>query len=318
MISLEEAAALLREHDDILLIAHVFPDGDTLGSCFALCHALQATGKRARVSCCHPIPEMYDYMREGLDEADFEEKYLVTVDVADLTLMGVDETSYGHMIDLCIDHHARNRVEVEQKYVRASAAACSEIIFDLIGLLNVKITPVIAACLYTGISTDTGCFRYSNVTPNTHAVAAELMKQEYDFAYLNRILFEERSPARIALEAEMFRNLHYYCNNHCAVCVITRQMLQQTGAQESDLDGITGLPRTIRGVQIGICIRECNEDQLKVSVRTNEPYDAAAICSKFGGGGHVRAGGCTIHGKELREVEQEFVRIARRLLESEN
>ncbi|MBQ4082252.1 MAG: bifunctional oligoribonuclease/PAP phosphatase NrnA [Clostridia bacterium] len=314
MISLEQTAKSLLEHDNILLIAHVFPDGDTLGSCLGLCHALQDLGKHVRMTCFHTIPSTFDYLFEGLDQEDFEEQYIVTVDVADLGLIGVGEEKYGHMIDLCIDHHATNRIAIENKYVRPSAAACAEIIFDLIGLLNTPITPVIAACLYTGISTDTGCFRFSNVTGYTHYVASQLMKLDYDFETINRILFEERSRARIELEAALFGSMRYYYQDRCAVAVISQELLQKTGATEADLDGITGLPRTIRGVLVGVTLRECEDGKYKVSVRTHEPYDAAAICAQFGGGGHVRAAGCTVSGKTAQELEQEMLHVIKGVL----
>jgi len=315
MITISEAASLLRNHDKILLLAHIHPDGDTLGSCFALCHALQDIGKRARVKCWHDIPPVYGYMLDGLVEDDFEPEYVVTVDVADLPLLGGGAEVYGGRIDLCIDHHAKSRVIAENNYVRADAAACAEIIYDIIEQLSTTLTPVIAACLYTGIATDTGCFRFSNTTAYTHAVTAKLMELDYDFSEINRLMFDSKTPQRIALEAAVLNNMEYYFDGRCAVSVITLDELHKTGAVEADLDGINALPRTVNGVVIGITVRETSKGVFKVSVRTFAPYDATEICSLFGGGGHIRAGGCTVKAESAETARDMLVKAAGELLE---
>ena len=161
-IDIARAAELLRENDDILVLCHAHPDGDTLGCGYALMHMLQSLGKRCRLECADEIAPKYNFMLEGLaDCGDFEPKFITAVDVADIKLLSdASAEKYGGRVDLCIDHHGSNTEYAKAFCVDASAAACAEMLCPLADELGVEITPAIANCLYTGISTDTGCFKF--------------------------------------------------------------------------------------------------------------------------------------------------------------
>lgn len=293
-IELENAVKLLCSYDNVLILIHHFPDGDTLGCGYALCRALQSLGKKARVECCDKISEHYDYITRSVSEQQFEHEHIVAVDVADNKLLGALNEKYGDKVELCIDHHASNTMYAAQTYVDASAAAACEIIYQVVLALGVKIDKDIANALYTGIATDTGCFKFTNTTERTHIIAAELMKAGADYGEINRIMFDTKSKSRLAVERMVLENIVFSHSDKIALVTISQDMLRKSGAEDGELEGITSLPRTIEGVIIGITLRERKDGKYKVSVRTHAPISASALCARFGGGGHDRAAGCEI------------------------
>lgn len=294
-ITLDEAAKLLLEQDNILILNHAHPDGDTLGSGYALCRALLALGKKAAVLCEDEIPKVFSFVSKGMPAPDFEPDYVVAVDIATVKLMGdcVGER-FGSRVDLCIDHHYTNSMYAENVLLDDTAAAACEIMYKVIRKLGVEITPAMAECLYLGVSTDTGCFRYSNVTSNTLRTAAELMDLGADCARINREVFETKSRPFAALERMALNNVETHYDGLFATVLVTQEMFRESGAMENEFDKIAGIPRQIEGVLVGAAIREQKNGTYKVSVRTNPPMNAAEICGKMNGGGHPAAAGCTL------------------------
>ena len=169
LITVAQAAKELKKADNILILTHAYPDGDTLGSGYALCRALHKMGKSARVECSDIIPDKYRFMFEDMGPAeDFEPEYLCAVDVADSLLLGDKLKTYAESVDLCIDHHGSNTRYAKKLVLIPEYSAAAMIIAEIINALGVKIDSGIAACIYTGIATDTGCFKYSN-THRSHA-----------------------------------------------------------------------------------------------------------------------------------------------------
>lgn len=174
-IDVENCARLLSGQDNILILTHAHPDGDTLGCGFALCRALMKLGKRVRVINDDVIPKKYDYLFNDLCFEEFKEDFIVAVDVATENLLGGLQSAYAGKIDLCIDHHLTNTEYARFLLLRDAPAAC-EIVYDVIHALGAEIDEKIASCLYTGISTDTGCFRYASATAHSYRVAARLIE----------------------------------------------------------------------------------------------------------------------------------------------
>lgn len=285
------AAEILRQRDNFVLLTHASPDGDTLGSAHGLVAALKELGKKAKILCPEEIPQKFNFLKHDTDE-DFEPETVVAVDIADIKLLGSLESVYGQNVDLCIDHHGSNTHYAKSLYFEPDSAAACECVFKVVKELGVEITPYIASCLYLGMSTDTGCFKFSNTTPRTLRFAAELMEKGADYAEINRVMFETKSKERIAMERLVLQNMEFYFDGKCAVLTVTEDMINSTGCDRADLDGITAISRQVEGVFIGATIKEQPDGSFKVSLRTHEPYDAALICSFFGGGGHKRAAGC--------------------------
>ena len=290
MISASAAASFLERSDKFVILTHASPDGDTLGSAYALADALCALNKRVFVVCPDKIPEKFGYLIKEYEA--FEPETVVAVDIADEKLLGSLYDRYSGRVALCIDHHGSNTKYAEMLYLEADAAAACECIYNVINELGTKITPYMASCLYTGIATDTGCFKFSNTTPRSHRYAAELIEKGADYGEINRVMFEVKSRGRIAMERKVLENIEFYYGGRCAVITVTRDMIKETGCPLGDLDGVTAMSRQIEGVQIGVTIKEKPDGKYKVSLRTFEPYNAADICAVFGGGGHVRAAGC--------------------------
>ncbi len=225
--------------------------------------------KRVFVVCPDKIPEKFGYLIKEYEA--FEPETVVAVDIADEKLLGSLYDRYSGRVALCIDHHGSNTKYAEMLYLEADAAAACECIYNVINELGTVITPYMASCLYTGIATDTGCFKFSNTTPRSHRYAAELIEKGADYGEINRVMFEVKSRGRIAMERKVLENIEFYYGGRCAVITVTRDMIKETGCPLGDLDGVTAMSRQIEGVQIGVTIKEKPDGKYKVSLRTFEP-----------------------------------------------
>ena len=301
-------AKKLNKMDNVLIFAHRSPDGDTLGCAFALCRGLRALGKKADVKCADEIPGKYSFMGDGMEQQTFEPEHFVSVDIAAPHLLGSLEEEYAGKIEICIDHHMSNSFEAPVKLVDAKAAATAELIWLILFAMDAKIDKETASCLFAALSTDTGCFKYSNVTQRTHLIAVEMMKYGVDCPAINFKLLDEVSQAQLELKKQALSNLEYFCNGQCAVVTITSEMIQQTGASPEDLDGISNIPRSIAGVECGITMRQIS-DGWKISVRSSEKVNASELCGKFGGGGHKAAAGCKF-GDNYEDAKKQLVDAA--------
>ncbi len=290
-IDVKACAGLLKEHDNILILTHAHPDGDTLGSGFALLRALLKLGKTARVINDDEIPAKYSYLYEDLHCKPFQEEYIVAVDVATENLLGNLQNNYSGRVDLCIDHHLTNTEYAGSLLLRDAPAAC-EIIYDVINELGVPIDEKIANCLYTGISTDTGCFRYASTTAHSYRIAAKLIDAGANNGLINRKMFETKSKTYVNLERLALNGLQLFCQDRVAVITVTQEMYAKTGSNEQETEALAPLTRQIEGVEIGITIREKKDKTCKASLRTYESVNAADLAKYFGGGGHAQAAAC--------------------------
>ena len=290
-IDVENCARLLSGQDNILILTHAHPDGDTLGCGFALCRALMKLGKRVRVINDDVIPKKYDYLFNDLCFEEFKEDFIVAVDVATENLLGGLQSAYAGKIDLCIDHHLTNTEYARFLLLRDAPAAC-EIVYDVIHALGAEIDEKIASCLYTGISTDTGCFRYASATAHSYRVAARLIELGADNGKINRAMFETKSKTYVNLERLALNGLQLFCNDRVAIITVTQEMYAATGSNEQETEALAPLTRQIEGVEIGITIREKKDKTCKASLRTYESVNAAELAKFSGGGGHSQAAAC--------------------------
>lgn len=296
IIDLITAVEFLKNNDEYLILTHAHPDGDTLGCGFALCEALTSIGKKAVVRCGDPVPAKYGYMGSVCRE-DVEFSNIIAVDVADAKLLGKDfEERFGGRVDLCIDHHGSNRLYAKRTLLDPTAAAACEVILEVIRALGVEVTKTIANNIFTGLSTDSGCFRYSNVTPRTLRMAADMIEAGAEHSRINTLMFETKTRTYVALERLALESMRMYLDDRCAFITITQDMFCESGSDESEVDAIASIPRQIEGVQVGVTMREKTDGTFKVSMRSHEGIDVSKICSMMGGGGHPRAAGCTLEG----------------------
>ena len=293
-MTLNDCTEFLKEHDGYLLVTHIRPDGDTLGSAAALCHLLRAMGKTAYVyDNPETTPSYREYTEPYLAPAGFSPTCVVGVDLASDRLFpkGFDA---GTSFDLCIDHHGTNSGYAKALYCIADKASCGEVILLIAKEFGIM-DKALASLLYIAVSTDCGCFVYGNTTAETHRAAAELIDAGADYKRLNRALFRTFTFSRLMLEGLIYSGMKSYADGKVTVATVTLEMMERSGATEDDCDDLASLAGRVGGCIVSVTIRELEEGVSKVSLRSAESFDCAALCALHGGGGHRMASGCTIH-----------------------
>lgn len=302
-MTIQETAAMLQTMDRVLLLTHVRPDGDTIGSAAALCQALRDMGKTAYLLPNAGTTETYQPYAEGYwGAADFEPDYVVSVDIAALSLLPENAKKYAGRIHLSIDHHPSNEGFAPHLCVLPEMAACGEIIYEIVHLLT-PVTKEIALPLYVAVSTDTGCFVYANTSAHTHRVAAALIDTGIAVAGVNKALFRTKSRTRLAMEAWMAEWAEYYDNDRVVIMQIPRSLCLDYKATEADVEELSSLAALVAGTDCGVTLRELEGGRVKISLRTGPRVNATAVCALLGGGGHAAAAGATISGS-MKEAKQ--------------
>lgn len=288
----QECSQLLLGKNNILIITHTNPDGDTLCSAAALCSALRRAGKRANLFRNPAVTTKYmPHVEKYFAPKSFKSKYIVSVDVATEKMFA---EGFDGAIDLCIDHHPTNSHYAKKELVCPDKAACGEIVLAVIKEMCGGITQEEADLLYIAVTTDTGCFQYLNTNAATFRAAAELLEYGADTGMVNVKFFRKASRARLKLEGMIYSTMGFYRDGKISVAIITKEMLRQAGAGEEDCDDLAGLAGRAEGASVNITIRERDNGSSKVSVRTGRDVSSSDICAVFGGGGHAMAAGCTI------------------------
>ncbi len=302
-MTIQETAAMLQTMNRVLLLTHVRPDGDTIGSAAALCQALRDMGKTAYLLPNAGTTETYQPYAEGYwGAADFEPDYVVSVDIAALSLLPENAKKYAGRIHLSIDHHPSNEGFAPHLCVLPEMAACGEIVYEIVRLMT-PVTQEIALPLYVAVSTDTGCFVYSNTSAHTHRVAAALLETGIAVAGVNKALFRTKSRTRLAMEAWMAEWAEYYDNDRVVIMQIPRSLCLDYKATEADVEELSSLAALVAGTDCGVTLRELEGGRVKISLRTGPRVNATAVCALLGGGGHTAAAGATISGS-MKEAKQ--------------
>lgn len=309
-LTLDGVCDLLASPQATLIIFHDRPDGDAAGSAFALRLLLEAMGSRARCVCSSEIGHRCEFAVAGLQDSvlpcsipdDFNAERIITVDTAAPTQMQALGTAYH--VDLMIDHHAAGTPYADN-LICPRAAACGEIIFDIAkrlvsrGMIE-RLPERFSGLVYMAIATDTGCFKYSNTTPDTHRRIAELMDGSFDYAEWNFRLFDSKPRESLTLSHAAIENIHFFFDNRLAIVAMDYPTLSALNVSHDCYDGLIDTARAIDGVEIAISVRQTSDTpDFRVSARSNGSADVAALCSRFGGGGHTKAAGCTVHADSL-------------------
>ena len=296
-MNIQDTAARLKEHDRFLILTHRRPDGDTVGCASALCLALRQLGKTAYVFFNEDAHSLFDPYFEGvLAPRDFAWQYLITVDVAALNMLTPQGEKVAGKVDLCIDHHGTNELFAAETCVDPQCAACGELLYGILLEMGVTITKRIAMLLYMAIATDTGCFVYSNTSPQSHRIAAALMETGFDHQWVNKRHFRTKSCKRLQLESWIVRDMDLLDNGKLVFASITLEMMAVLQATEEDVEDIAAFIGQLEGVETAVTLRELKPRECKLSLRTGKNLNAAAVCTRLGGGGHPAAAGCTIYG----------------------
>lgn len=294
-LTIADTAAYFLARNSFTIVTHRRPDGDTLGSAAALCRGLRSIGKSAFILHNPEVTQKYAHLLEGLSKPAVQPgDVVISVDVAS---PGMLPEAFSHLlghIDLRIDHHRSSESFTVFELVDPSAAACGQIIYDVLMEMGIHLDTPMANALYTAISTDTGCFRYANTQSHTFEVAAACAAVSKDLPVLNQVLFETNSLKRLKLQGWIIEHLQFLCGGQIAICALPLAVEKAMGLTEDDLENISGFPRSIEGVKIAATLRQQEDGIVKLSVRALPEYDASAVCARFGGGGHRGAAGASM------------------------
>ena len=297
MLTIAETAAFLRRCDNVLILTHIRPDGDTVGCAAGLCIALRELGKTAYVLRDDGTSDLFTPYLQGLTAEDgWQPDTVVAVDIAAASMFHTAALPYRDRVDLAIDHHPSQEFYARETWLDSSRASCGEIIWDILCQWG-PVSREAALPLYVAVSTDCGCFVYSNTNAACHRTAAEMMATGIDFYNANRRHFRTKSFKRLRLESMLTDGMELYDGGEIAVVTLTLDMIAQLNAKEEDLDNISAFVGQIEGVKTGVTIRQLTDTQCKISLRT-DPGDlnASHICALLGGGGHAAAAGATVDG----------------------
>lgn len=313
MFTVTDVAKMLKEKDKVVILCHRSPDGDTIGSAYALYDALKSIGKTVRIECADTFGTRFAHITDGIIFEDFIPEYIVAVDVPNVKLLGKKEEEYPE-VDLCIDHHGTHVPFAKYTYVESTAASACEIMYEICSALCGEINEKQAIALYTGVATDTGCFKFSNTTIRTHLVAVKLMEKGIDCEKINQAVFSKTKNCAM-LGANVVSKAKFYHNDKIAIQFVDEEIKEQNGASEEEVGILASLLQEIDCVMLGITIRQIDDNTFRISVRTKSPVSAAEYCKKFGGGGHNGAAGATLEGN-LTDVYDRLLTEALCFIES--
>jgi phosphoesterase RecJ-like protein len=309
------AADFFRAHDNLLLLVHEKPDGDALGSVLGAAHLLQKLGKTVTLVNDDPIPDKFRFLpmadRFKLPE-EVEGKFdnVIAFDCGDKRRLGRSGALVADGANLLnVDHHVTNDRFGTENLVDLDAAATCQIVFKIAHQLGLELDCDTATCLYTGLLTDTGGFRYSNTTEEVLLIAANLLKKGVaPYNIVDRVMETMTWPQVLLIRAAL-DTLGRDESGRIAWITITREMIESAGGCDEDVEGLVNYPRNVEGVEVGISFREAAPGKVKVSFRSKHVVDVGAIALEFGGGGHARAAGCTMDGDVDAVKEKVLARV---------
>ncbi|MCD1257773.1 bifunctional oligoribonuclease/PAP phosphatase NrnA [Paenibacillus athensensis] len=318
---LETAAAFIREHNEFLVVAHIQPDGDAAGSTYGMGLLLKQLGKSFTMINEGPMPAKFDFLTGSADVVDFSAAapsrlfgQAIVVDCSDFSRIGqVQSLLTADAQVLNLDHHATNDGFGTLQLVKPDAAAAVQIIYDLAMELGIEPTLEFGTCIYNGLLTDTGGFRYSNTTPQVMQLAASLLALGVNGAEIAERVLERLSYPQMALLQSALPTLAYAHDRRVAWLSVSLADLTATGASGEDLDGLVNYARNVEGVEVGMLFKEKAPGVIKISLRSAGLVDVAQLALSLGGGGHVRAAGCTLSGT-LEEAAAKMVEEVGKLL----
>ncbi len=305
----------LCENKTTLIVFHARPDADAVGSAFALRELLRLLGISAFCACVDEVPERLHFISEYAQDSvvfdtdtPFGHERAISVDSASPAQLGSLFERLRKDIDIMIDHHASGTVYADN-LIAPHAAATGEIIFKIAKHLKMtgkieEIPPYVLDCIYAAISSDTGGFRFANTTPETLRTAAELIESGVDGAGINHKLFSTKSYKQIMAEAQGAKSLRTFADGRIASVTLSFAAKSAMGLSDEHLETLIDIPRSLEGVEVAFCVRQMSADGIfRVSMRSSVDFDVAAVCKKFGGGGHVRAAGCSVQAADIDEAE---------------
>ncbi len=306
----EKLIPIINSAEKVGLFAHTHPDGDAMGSSYAMSLALRSVGKQTKVfllDCpdvqAHSLVIKGDEPQLRVSDCDL----LIALDCADSMRLGKYEKAYlKHKNTIAIDHHITHVPFARSGTFFKEISSTCELIYILLNEMRIPITKEIAANLYIGLVTDTGNFKYSGVTGDTLRTAAALLDTGIDFSAMAKTLFDTKPKSYYNLMRTAINKMKYICDGRAAVLYLSDKDFHTAGIEETAANGVVTIPGSIEGVEVGVYIRERESNEYKVSLRSNSYMDVAAIAAAMGGGGHLHASGYSVYNKTVDEIVKEL------------
>ncbi len=298
-----EIAKKIEESKNILIVSHIGPDGDAIGSSIGLATLIKNnfSDKNIIYVVQHKVPDIYKFIPNS-SEATTDNREVkiscfdlaISVDCATTDRMGYFENMYKKAkFTINLDHHATNPEYANINIVMNTVSSCGELLFNIAECLNWKISKDTAICLYCSILADTGAFRYSNTKAETLSVASKLVSYGADAHEIYNKCFESRPIEMIKIASYAMANAKFIKNNKIAYTIVTRDMLNKFNALDEHLEGIPEMLRQATSVEVAFIVKETLKKEAKFSFRS-KTADVASVCAHFGGGGHTVAAGCIL------------------------
>lgn len=312
MNDLNGIALQLKSRDNYIIVGHVVPDGDCIGSLIGLYLGLLSIGKNVTMMLQDPVPPAYKYLVSAADiirpGEPVNDKIIIYLDCTDKERVGQKVRAVLSETDITIniDHHQTNEFFAVYNYVNASASATAEIICELLQLMKITIDAAMATALYAGIVMDTGGFKYDNTTSRTLRTAAGLLDQGVDKKAIRVNLFESKPRSEILLLRLALKNLDFSDDGKIAWMTLPYQEMADLGLLETYPEEIINYARMIQGVEVGLLFRELKPGMVKIGFRSKSYIDVAELAAGFGGGGHKQAAGARLEGS-LTEVKKRII-----------
>lgn len=296
--SIKEIGEQLLKANSALIFPHINMDGDALGSAAALCKVLRDAGKDAAILIEDEIPEYISFLDNGYCSKDFdviqEPDVCICVDCGETDRFPKRaEKFFTGKTTICVDHHTTSTPFADYNFIDGNIAATCEIIYKIIVSMGLPVTKEIGEAIYTGISTDTGNFQYSNATRDSHIITAALYDAGIDHSGVAVKLYQSTRLEKIRITNRVLDNLQVFAGGKAAMAYVDQNMLEEVGAAIEETEGVVETLRNIQGVEVAAFLKEREPDVIKVSMRAKTNGNVADIASKFGGGGHIKAAGCT-------------------------
>ncbi|MBQ3181837.1 MAG: bifunctional oligoribonuclease/PAP phosphatase NrnA [Clostridia bacterium] len=319
---LKKIAKILKRAQTIAIFSHLNPDGDALGSAFAMKYVLESIGKCATVYLEKSMPEKFNFLGNDYEIADENTKIFadlaLVLDCGEYSRLGKCENGCRKISDVvCVDHHKTGGDFGKFYYNEPDAAATAQVVYKLANLLTKNIPKLAYEAIYTGMSTDTGHFKFSNVSPETFFVAAKILNAGINHRKITTIIYDTQKREKLVFLGEAAKRVKFYQDGKIALLECYGDFLEEFGLTYDDIDELPNIPLNLEGVEVAVLVKDRDQDSRRVSFRTKDVIDVSEIAQKFGGGGHKSAAACVISGDIEEEITKIIDAIAKKLGEKD-
>ncbi len=315
---LKKIAKRLKKAEHIAIFTHLNPDGDALGSSFAVKYTLESIGKKATIYLEKPMPEKFNFLGTDYEIADentvSSADCAIVLDCGEYSRLGHTAETCKKISDLvCVDHHKTGDAFGKLYYNEADSAATAQIVYKLVNLITKNVPKMAYEAIYTGMSTDTGHFKFSNVSPETFRIAAKVLESGIDHRKITTIIYDTVKREKMMFLGAATERVQFFCDGKVALLDCPGDFLADFGLTYDDVDELPNIPLNLEGVLASVLVKDRDENSKRVSFRTKDAIDVSEVAQSFGGGGHKSAAACVISGNIEEKIDEIISVIADKL-----